>query len=395
MSLHQDLSNLFARIQDAPWPGERDAFDRFLRRRRRRGQVMAGGVALALAVVMGAALVLPGLLPNDVDQVVPVMPSGTPRRISEQGFQLAAPAGWKIARKMTGPLPAFPTESTDMGVELKPQSQPASNATITVTTDAHEPDWQGASRRPDGRSFQLRPGSGGGDVGRYAIQWSSYCRRHPIDIFTWTCDGPPQARTLLISGYATGDAEAREQVQQAMQQIAMSVQPITNALPPPPISTDRLLQGTALVGRGGQGPTSWEVWLEPRGGKPGFTVRFPHARSAPVSQWQELEPSTLNAEGTSSILQCLSWMPSRGAIIVGLARPDTMTVQIELNKQPLIQVPVFGRERSLPVVAYASPRLGPAMVLVNRITAVDAAGRMLGSENRQGRAPCNLPPAYP
>jgi hypothetical protein len=387
MSLHQDLSNLFARIQDAPWPGEHQAFDQFLRRRRRRGQLMAGGVALILAVVMSVALVIPGLLSNDVDQVVPVTPPGTPRRIAEQGFQLAAPAGWKIARKMTGPIPAFPVVSMDMGVELKPQSQTPSGATITVTTEAREPDWRGASRRPDGRFFRLRAGSGGSDVGQYAIQWSSYCRRDPVKILIWICSAPPQPRALLITGYATGDADARQRVQQAMQQIAMSIRPITNALPPPPVPTDRL-QVRMLLGKGGEGPTSWEVWLEPRGGKPGFTVRFPHARSAPVSQWQELEPSSLNAQGTSSILQCLSWTPGRGVLIVGLARADTATVQIELNKQPLVHVPVFGRERSLPVVAFASPRLGPASVLVNRITAVDAAGRMLGSENRQGCAPC-------
>jgi hypothetical protein len=394
MSLHHDLSNLFARIQDAPWPGEREAFDRFLRRRRRRGQLMAGGVALALAVVMGVALALPGLWSNDVDQVVPITPPGTPMRIAEQGFELAAPAGWKIARKMTGPTPGFEVLPMNMGVALRPQSATPSGATITVTTDPREPSWQGASRRPDGRAFQLRPGSGRGKVGQYAIQWSSYCRRDPANVLIWTCSGPPQPRTLLITGYATGDAEARQQVQQAMQQIAMSVEPITNALAPLSIPTDRL-QARVLLGKGGQGPTSWEAWLERRGGKPGFTLRFPHARPAPVSHWQELDPSTLNAQGTSSILQCLSWTPDRGVIIVGLARADTATVQIELNKQPLIQLPVFGRERSLPVVAYASPRLGPAMVLVNRITAVDAAGRMLGSENRQGRAPCNLPPASP
>jgi hypothetical protein len=196
---------------------------------------------------------------------------------------------------------------------------------------------------------------------------------------------------LLVTGYATGDAEARQQVQQAMQHIAMSVQPITNALPPPPIPTDRLLQVTALLGKGGQGPTARVVWLEARGGKPGFTVRFPHATPEPVSHWQELEPSSLNAQGTSSILQCTYWEPDRGAIIVGLARADTTTIQIELNKQPLLHVPVFGREQSLPVVAYASPRLSSALVEVNRITAVDATGRMLGTENRQGRAPCNLP----
>jgi hypothetical protein len=394
MSLHQDLSNLFERTQDTPWPGEHQAFDEFLRRRRRRGQVLAGSVALILAVVMGAALVLPGLWSNDVDPVVPITPPGTPLRIPEQGFQLAAPAGWKIARKMTSPTPGFEVLPMDMGVELRPQSGTPSGATITVTTDPREPDWQGASQRPDGRSLQLRPSSGGGEVGQYAIQWSSYCRRDPVAIVTWTCSGPPQARTLLITGYATGDAEASQQVQQAMQQLSMSVQPITNALPPPPIATDRL-QTRVLLGNGGQGPTAWEAWLEPRGGKPGFTVRFPHARYAPVSHWQELDPSSLNAEGTSSILQCLHWVPDRGVIIVGLARADTSTVQIELNKQPLIQVPVFGRDRSLPVVAYASPPLVLPEVLVNRITAVDAAGRMLGTENRQGRAPCNLPGVPP
>jgi hypothetical protein len=394
MSLHQDLSNLFARIQDTPWPGEHQAFDQFLRRRRRRGPVLAGSVALALAVVMGAALVLPGLWSNEIDQVVPITPPGTPRRIAEQGFQLAAPTGWKFARKMTGPLPAFPSKTIDMGVELKPQSETPSDATITVTTDAHEPDWQGASQRPDGRSLRFRPGSGGSDVGQYAIQWSSYCRRDPIGILVWTCSGPRQARTLLVTGYATGDAEARQRVQKAMQHIAMSVQPITNALPPPPTPTDRL-QARVLLGKGGQGPTSWEAWLEPRGGKPGFTVQFPHATPEPVSQWQELEPSSLNAEGTSSILQCSYWEPDRGVIIVGLARADTTTVQIELNKQPLLHVPVVGRERSLPVVAYASPRLSSALVEVNRITAVDAAGRMLGTENRQARAPCNLPGVPP
>jgi hypothetical protein len=258
MSLHQDLSNLFERIQDTPWPGEHQAFDEFLRRRRRRGQVLAGGVALALAVVMGAALVLPGLWSNDVDQVVPITPSGTPRHIAEQGFQLAAPAGWKIARKMTGPLPAFSSKTIDMGVELKPQSQTPSGATITVTTDAHEPDWQGASRRPDGRPFQLRAGSGGRDVGQYAIQWPSYCRRDPTTILTWTCDGPRQARTLLVTGYATGDAEARQQVQQAMQHIAMSVQPITNALPLPrsrPTDCCRSQRSSAKAAKGR--PRGW------------------------------------------------------------------------------------------------------------------------------------------
>jgi hypothetical protein len=387
MSLQHELRELFERIENAPWPAEREAFDRFLRRKRRRGRVMAVGVALTLAVVVGAAVLVPGMLSKDVEQVVPVAPRGTPMRIPDQGFQLVAPSGWKVSRKMTGPTPGFAIRPMVMGVVLTPRSGTLSGATITVTTEAHEPDWQGASRRPDGRQYLWRPNSDRDLVGQYAIQWPNYCKQDPITIIT-TCTGTRQARASLVTGYAPGgNAEVREQVQQPMQQIALSVQPITNALPPSPSPPD-LLQTKVLLGNGGRGTASWEAWLEPRDGKPGFAVRFPQAKPRPIRHWQQLDPSILNAQGTSSVLQCLSWMPGYGVIVIGLARADTATVHIELNKRPLVHVPVFGRDRSVPVVAFASPRLRPAFVLVNRVTAVDAAGRMLGTENRKGRSPC-------
>ena len=38
MKLEDELRQLFGATHDAPWPGEREAFDRFLRRRARRGR---------------------------------------------------------------------------------------------------------------------------------------------------------------------------------------------------------------------------------------------------------------------------------------------------------------------------------------------------------------------
>jgi hypothetical protein len=190
---------------------------------------------------------------------------------------------------MTGPTPGFAIRPMVMGVVLTPRSGTLSGATITVTTEAHEPDWQGASRRPDGRQDLWRPNSDRDLVGQYAIQWPNYCKQDPITIIT-TCTGTRQARALLVTGYAPGgNAEVREQVQQPMQQIALSVQPITNALPPSPSPPD-LLQTKVLLGNGGRGTASWEAWLEPRDGKPGFAVRFPQAKPGPIRHWQQLDP---------------------------------------------------------------------------------------------------------
>ena len=74
-------------------------------------------------------------------------------------------------------------------------------------------------------------------------------------------------------------------------------------------------------------------------------------------------------------------------VVVGLARADAAVVQIELFKRPLVEVPVFGRDKSVPMGAFASPPL-PADVLVNRATAFDATGRMIGSENLKAVSPC-------
>jgi len=54
-------------------------------------KVLAGSVALILAVVMGAALVLPGLWSNDVDPVVPITPPGDPATYPRAGLPAGRP----------------------------------------------------------------------------------------------------------------------------------------------------------------------------------------------------------------------------------------------------------------------------------------------------------------
>src|SRR5829696_10132971 len=74
-------------------------------------------------------------------------------------------------------------------------------------------------RRPDGRRYILVPGSGSGEVGRYILPWAEY----PSDE-TETCTTPRDhhIRGLLVTGVAApGDPAGREQVRQAMKQVAI------------------------------------------------------------------------------------------------------------------------------------------------------------------------------
>jgi hypothetical protein len=60
--LEDELRQLFGRTEDAPWPGEREAFDRFLRRRGRRGRAVAAAAGLALVAVLGGAVLTRAVL---------------------------------------------------------------------------------------------------------------------------------------------------------------------------------------------------------------------------------------------------------------------------------------------------------------------------------------------
>jgi hypothetical protein len=401
MRLEDELRQLLEGTKGAPWPGEQQAFDRFLRRRARRGRVVAATAGLALVAVLGAAVLVARPQPQVQE---PVAPAGGVVRVPEQGFELAVPAGWKVQRQLTGP------GASVVGVVLVPRSGQPHGAAVTVTAhDDQELTPQqfsryvlelqtGGSQRADGRLYMLRAGragrlaSGKGPVGPYVIAWPAWppaCR--PLRV---PAGQPPACaragfRVLLVTGAAApGDVAAVQQVLGVMRGIVDTVRPIGNALPPPGAPTTRV-----LMGKGGSGRGAWEAWIEPTplgiGGPAGLLVRFPRATPRPIWHWQPLEPQAIRRHGVSlTHVDCLSWLPGGDLVLSGLAREDAATVRIELAGRSPVEVSTLGRDKPVPWVAFVSPPLPPGAKL-DRVVALDATGKTIGTQRPfQGNTLC-------
>jgi hypothetical protein len=403
MRLEDELRQLFEGTKGAPWPGEQQAFDRFLGRRARRGRVVAATAGLALVAVLGAAVLVARPQPQEQE---PVAPAGGVVRVPEQGFELAVPAGWKLQRQLTR------SGSQVVGVVLVPRSGQPHGAAVTVTAhDDQELTPQqvaryilelqlGASQRADGRLYKLLPGRGGrlasgkGPVGPYVIDWHAWppaCRPLPAPA------GQPPAcaqaaflRVLLVTGAAApGDVAGVQHVLRVMGRIVDTARPIGNALPPPGAPTTKV-----LLGKGGRGRGAWEAWIEPTplaiGGPAGFMVRFPRARPPrPTWQWQPLEPQAIQRHGVSlTHVSCLSWLPGADLVLSGLAREEVASVRIELVGRPPVEVSTFGHNQPVPWVAFVSPPLPPGAKL-DRVAALDATGKTIGTQRPfQGNTLC-------
>jgi hypothetical protein len=77
MRSDEQLRRALAR-PDLPWPDETGAYERFLRRRVRRDRVMAAAAGLALAAVLGAAVVVARQLPQDREPATPTANAAEP-----------------------------------------------------------------------------------------------------------------------------------------------------------------------------------------------------------------------------------------------------------------------------------------------------------------------------
>jgi hypothetical protein len=396
MKLEDELRRLFGATHDAPWPGEREAFDRFLRRRARRGRAVAAAAGLALVAVLGGAVLVARGQPEDRGTVAP---TAAVVQVPAEGFQFAVPGGWRVQEQLTGPVSesAVGRASTDVvGVVLVPRSQPPREATVTVTAAGGNELWDAASskgskRRADGRRYLLRPGSGPREVGRYLIEWRDFCPS-PRGWNPSTCRRMSAwPRVLLVTGVAApGDAAGRRQVLRTMLRVVGALEPITDAVRPPPFPT--VPPSTkVLLGKGGSGRTAWEVWIEPLHGTGGSSIHFPwQERHEPGKgwHWEALEPERIARDGVAPLMDCLEWVPGSGLLLSGLAPEKVATVRIELAGRPPVTTPTFGRDKPVPWVAFASPPL-PAGSRVDRMVALDAAGKVVGSlEQPYPGAPC-------
>jgi hypothetical protein len=398
VKLEDELRQLFGRTDAVPWPGEREAFDRFLRRRARRGRAVATAAGLALVAVLGGAVLVARGQPEDRQTVGP---AATPVQVPDEGFQLTVPAGWRVDRKLTGtvsgPFPGGPRGV--VGVVLAPATGKPREAAITVSADGSvelwgEALWKGSKRRADGRRYLLRPGSGPREVGQYLIQWPDFCPQGRGSCRRMSAS----PRTLLVTGVAApDDAAGRQQVLRAMLRIVGTMKPITDGRRPPPAPTVPA-NTRVLLGTGGSGSSAWEIWIEPVRRTAGFSIHFPWQEQREPGKgwhWESLEAESIQRHGISLVMDCLSWVPGSGLVLSGLAPEEVATVRIELASRPPVVTPTFARDKPVPWVAFVSPPL-PAGSQVGRVVALDAAGSVIGSlEQPYPGALCRPGPVEP
>jgi hypothetical protein len=381
VKLEDELHQLFGRTQGAPWPGEREAFDRFLRRRARRGRAVAAAAGLALITVLGAAVLVARGQPEDRQTVAP---AATPVQVPDEGFQVTVPAGWRVDQKLTGTVSGpFPDRPTGVvGVVLAPATGKPHEATITVRADGShelwgEALWKGSKRRADGRRYLLRPGPGPRDVGQYLIQWPDFCPGGRSSCRRMSAS----PRTLVVTGTAAdGDTAGKQQVLRAMLRIIATMKPITDGRRPPPFPTVPP-DTKVLLGKGGAGRAAWEARIEPLRRTAGFSIHFPWQEQREPGKgwhWESLEPERIARDGVYPLMDCLSWVPGSGLLLSGLTPEEVATVRIELAGRPPVITPTFGRDKPVPWVAFVSPPL-PAGSKVDRVVALDAAGTVIGS----------------
>jgi hypothetical protein len=398
MSLRNELHDLFGRIQAAPWPGEDQAFDQFLRRRARRGRTVVTAAGLALVAVLGVAVLVARGQPQDRQTVGP---AATPVQVPDEGFQITVPAGWRLDRKLTGTVSGpFPDRPTGVvGVVLASGTGKPGEATLTVRADDSNELWdaawgKGSKRRADGRRYLLRPGSGPGEVGQYLLGWPDFC---PSD--RGSCRRMSASpRVLVVTGVAAdGDAAARQRLLRAMLRIVATMKPITDGRRPPPAPTVPATT-RVLLGKGGTGRAAWEARIEPVRRTAGFSIHLPWQEQREPGKgwhWESLEAESIQRSGIELFMDCLSWVPGSGLLLSGLAPEEVTTVRIELAGRPPVVTPTFARDKPVPWVAFVSPPL-PAGSHVDRVVTLDAAGSVIGSlEQPYPGALCGAGPVEP
>jgi hypothetical protein len=254
--LEDRLRAALRRPEGSPWPDERGAFDRFLRRRRR---TVAAGAVLALVAMLAGAVLLPALLPGrptaPVSPVVPTaparpaVPAGPVVRDPARGFEVPIPTGWK------GKYVAFVSPTQGLIVELVPEGDASPDTKrIVLSTAVLLPEQHpglppgedpggvanrtggffalddrdsplGRGRRPDGRPYVWRTRRLPDEVGEYAIAWPYHCRADR------PCPQGNRWRVLTVYAGRSDDPAVRRELRTVAQRVVDTVRPITNALP--------------------------------------------------------------------------------------------------------------------------------------------------------------------
>jgi hypothetical protein len=404
MRLEDRLREAFRQPEDQTWPDEHGAFDRFLRRRARRGRALAAGACLALVAVLGAASLLPRLRADR--EVVPAIRTVRTVPVSDAGFEVPVPAGWTTRSSLVGTrIPAGMVGPGDTLVQLVPQRRGA-GATVLVGTAILSPRQYpggppgrdpgpsgttrsgvvelddeggplGQGRRLDGRPYVWRTGLRADEAGHYAVAWPYHCPR------TVAC--PPAApwRALVVHGQSpAGDPAVKERVLAVVRLVVDTARPITNALPGgDPAHVDPIvppLTGRWLLGTGGSGRAAWEAYVVQHRVEEEFELHFPYLERQPGPggfHAEDIDVKGMLANRELPVLQdCLSWLPESGVILSGVVPENVVAVRVHLDRQDPLVFPTFGRDKPPAWVAFVSARL-PVGARLGRVVALDAQDR--------------------
>jgi hypothetical protein len=416
MTIEQQLREAYDRASSSE-PGEAGAYDRFLRRRARRGRVVAGGASLALVVLLGAVGLLAGVLGGREAGVegAGLVPAGSVVRIPRAGFEVAVPPGWN-AQARTGPQVA--------GAELRPDRAGPDTPgllpgvvvlmrTVILTPGEYPGPRRDENRerlampgpgyyrlsglpsdpsplrhgwRPDGRPYVWRARLGPGEVGEYAIAWPYYCPRGVA------CSPDARWRVLLVQGGSSNDPATRAQLLGMVRQVVNTARPITNALPGgDPTQVDPAVpQATTkvLLGSGGSGTAAWKAYVHAVQSQAIFELHFPYLQRRPGrGVHAEAFFERGRRERVGVMTDCLDWLRGSTLIVSGPVRKDVAAVRIELQGQRPVVVATLGRDKPGPWGGFVSPPLPAASKLV-RVVALDASDQEIGTALTNGTAAC-------
>jgi hypothetical protein len=405
--LEDRLRATLRRPDGSPWPGEQGAFDRFLRRRARRGRVLAARGALALVVAVALAAGIPRLLPRPVVPATPPV-TGRPVQLPAGGFEVTVPAGWTDLRRSRRII--TPGSETGSGVGLRPMrrtagtigtmvivytavlspaqfsgsgraSGPAPPAgTVRARQVLDDTTPLGRGRRADGRTYMWQTTLDAIDVAKYAIAWPYHCAPDEA------CPPAAGRRVLVVHGYTEEGPATRARVLAVVRRIVDTVKPVSNALPGgSPGAVDLAVppvKGRWLLGSGGSGRGAWRAYVR-QGGEDVFELEFPDRKTRPGTgmRAEDIEPRFLLNGQLGVLNDCLSWLAPQVGLVSGVVPENVTAVRIELAGRPPMLVRAFGHDRPARWAAYVSEPL-PRGTRVTRVVALDGNGRVVAESER-------------
>jgi hypothetical protein len=270
MGIEDQVRETYRRV-GRPEPDELGAYDRFLRRGKRRTRQVRATVAAGLALLLAVAFVTPRLLGSTHGAAGG---SGQLLNRHDFGFTVPIPSGWDLTpRPATGSLPASPTRYEDMLRLRRSADEPQAQITVQMTyvvpqlypggppaglprTDAGltpedfrvlggwgVPDWrpQTQGRRADGRAWN-----------RYEHRSASFTQVYYTVAWPYVCAPggrcPRVLKLRALTLQVVAGAHEFPAADAAARRIVQTARPVGNAVQAPPAAARPRCDTSGIAG---------------------------------------------------------------------------------------------------------------------------------------------------